>query len=226
MNTDDDPEKSEPAEAFEENTSSKDVVDIDDMAEPAANLAGVSSNFTIWAGVDNYWALLRGTYSWNPEGTLFRVVTAAYRAGEGSQGGGNGRTEGNVWVSATSAGDTGSEVLDHAIQDGSWHSLTATKTVAGDKDKGRIYFHYTYDRDNTSDKKFENETFVRYAPPHANYRCHKKCWSEYVLPRRDRRCECQRLALRLPDKRQSGRCSRECCKWALEYKCNDPPRVF
>jgi hypothetical protein len=165
MNTDDDPEKSEPAEAFEENTSSKDVVDIDDMAEPAANLAGVSSNFTIWAGVDNYWALLRGTYSWNPEGTLFRVVTAAYRAGEGSQGGGNGRTEGNVWVSATSAGDTGSEVLDHAIQDGSWHSLTATKTVAGDKDKGRIYFHYTYDRDNTSDKKFENETFVRYAPP-------------------------------------------------------------
>ncbi len=137
-------------------------MDTDDGLDANLPTSVVGSNSgiaIIRASGDGYWADLEVEYSWNGDGTVFSVTTLRYKAS------GNNRREGNIKLGLTSKNFIDYiEITDRANQDGEWHNLSYSLTVAGNVKVAHVHLLYIYDKAGGDPNLWGDASFL-FRPP-------------------------------------------------------------
>ncbi|MCG6573538.1 hypothetical protein EGM97_02315 [Pseudomonas sp. AF32] len=154
MSAGDDVAESEPEKTSGEGRS---VGNIDGPLD--SDVTSLKGEIFLEAVDGNLWANFTALYTWSPDGRSLELTRPKYSAKN------NGSRKGNVRINLISAVETGMRELtnDDAIQDGQWHEINTTMTVAGNASFVEVYFKYTYDKDFGDPHLYADKTY-RFTP--------------------------------------------------------------
>ncbi|UZE16855.1 hypothetical protein LOY70_23695 [Pseudomonas sp. B21-054] len=125
-----------------------------------AKSSGLSFIKTLTVTYDHFKAELSVEYWWSNDGDVLHGYARQYRVTSNGNNSGNitfgvhGRSPDQIWER---------ELTGSAVQDGEWHELTGGGKggwVGVVSKRGKLYFHYTFDRSTGGDPSADTELTV------------------------------------------------------------------